>query len=216
MKFYKQNMQDWIDGNSPLFITGISGSGKTTMAKRLADNENEIFNIDAIFAFARFSKNEILEKYAHFEKNLNDLFIKFVNSVPDELFLYRTADNDQEVCDASMKLFREFIMLWKKEKLSGKRYIIEGFPIYLDEPMFYKDKPLIVMAEPYVLCCIRAYKRDRNSKEANKKYADVNFKKILFKKRILMMFSNKNIHFRELKTFKNFLKTIKKLTKPAC
>lgn len=209
MKFYKQNLKGWAKGKSPLFITGISGSGKTTLASQLADRKNEVFHIDSIFAFARFTREEILKKYATLERELNKVFKDFVNSVPDEYFLYRTIDNDQEVCDKSLYLFHEFLSRLEAAHLTGHRYIIEGFPIYLDDPEYYRGKPLIVMTESYVKCAFRAYNRDKNTKSANAKYDGTNWRRILFKKRILMMFSKKNIHFRQLKTYRSFLRKIK-------
>lgn len=202
--------------NNILFITGISGSGKSTLANNIKSNDHStivIFPIDIIFSFSIYSKEEILYRYKysfHNDSVLRESFLDFVKDIPDFYFNYRDDFNDHLVSINSCSLFKLFLSKVLPTLLSNKDtlYIFEGFQIFMGNAKLFKNYPIIILTTNYIKSAIRAYKRDKY-----KTYIidgkEIKIKNILFKKRILKMFSKNNVHFQGLKILKKFIKGIK-------
>lgn len=201
--------------NNILFITGISGSGKSTLVNKIKSNNHNnisIFPIDIIFSFSIHSKEEILHKYYYFNDfKLTECFFNFVKELPEFYFNYRDDFNDHLVSINSCSLFKSFLSRVLPTLLSNKDtlYIFEGFQIFMGNPKLFKNYPLIILTTNYIKSAIRAYNRDKY-----KTYIidgkEIKIKNILFKKRILKMFSKNNVHFQGLKILKKFIKGIQK------
>lgn len=204
--------------NNIIFITGISGSGKSTLAynikKANKDKKIIIFPIDIIFSFSIHTKEDILIKYVYDIEDdfLRAEFTKFVKETPEFYFNYRDDFNDQLVSINSCSLFKSFLYKvlpkLKIRRQDNMYYIFEGFQIFMENPKLFKDYAIIVLTTNYIKSAIRAYNRDKY-----KTYIiddkEIKIKDILFKKRILKMFSKNNIHFQGLNILKKFIKEIK-------
>ena len=204
--------------NNILFITGISGSGKSTLAynikKANKDKKIIIFPIDIIFSFSIHTKEDILIKYVYDIEDdfLRAEFIKFVEETPEFYFNYRDDFNDQLVSINSCSLFKLFLHKvlpkLKIRRQDNTYYIFEGFQIFMENPKLFKEYAVIVLTTSYVKSAIRAYNRDKH-KTYIINNEEIKIKNILFKKRILKMFSKNNIHFQGLNILKKFIKEIK-------
>lgn len=146
------NLFKW--GNSKdtniLFVTGIAGSGKSTVARDMAKNNNaDLINID-LYTF------KTADKYL---KDMSKDFNKFLDKeVPNWKTLQKNAyevltKNDRRKMKQAGLWFDTFenALLKYGEQQFGKRKVVaEGVQI-LDETLFYnnkkalKGKPLIIM-----------------------------------------------------------------------
>lgn len=145
------NLDDFIDNKSNiLLITGLSGSGKTTMAYDLADEYNaKVIQLDYFQNF-----NLLKDKYK------NDLTIKLINEYLENNvgnnISYDITLNDYEL------YFRPFFF-WLLEKLKSQKgkYIIEGIHIILftkfEDVKYY---PLICLETSKTVSIIRHWIRD--------------------------------------------------------
>ena len=169
--FTSYNISDFTEGkNNLLYITGFSGSGKSTFAERLFykyDVTNiELDNIDPkngyIYNQVFSDKNEIFYDFLDNNPVLNEKI-----KGPDRI-KYR-----QEVFDA----FFPFAEKWCKEH-KDKKYSIEGTQIYEFPNNIDRDLPIIIMNASAKESADRKYKRDLEydktivSKENIKKMED--------------------------------------------
>lgn len=148
----QKNVDKW--GNSKdtniLWVTGISGSGKSTMAKKMADENNaDLIDID-MYTF------KTVDKYK--DKQSRE-FNKYLDkNVPNWKYLQRKAYEALTKTDRRAKkpaglwfdTFEEALKGYGVQQYGKRKVVAEGVQI-LDETLFYKNKaalksqPIIIM-----------------------------------------------------------------------
>lgn len=148
----QKNVDKW--GNSKdtniLWVTGISGSGKSTMAKKMADeNDADLINIDTYM-------DKTVDK--HKDTQSRD-FNKYLDkNVPNWKYLQRRAyevfaksDNqDKKPAGLWFDTFEEALKGYGAQQYGKRKVVAEGVQI-LDETLFYnnktslKNQPIIIM-----------------------------------------------------------------------
>ena len=158
------NLNSWgkdADHNI-LYITGYSGSGKSTIAKSLANNKTNVIHLDTYFekldsnVAASFNDKEF---NAFLQKNFSDY--SKVSKLGD---MSNNSKEKWKIVDAFMDQTEKFSAAQFKK---GKRVIVEGVQLsdettYPDKS-FFKGKPLIITGTNPISSFIRANKRDERS-----------------------------------------------------
>lgn len=133
-----------------LFVTGIAGSGKSTIARKYArDEKADYINID-LYTFKTANK---------YTKDMSKSFNKYLDkNIPSWKKLQKEGyevltKNDRRAQKAAGKWFDTFesaLLEYGRKEYGRKKVVAEGVQI-LDETLFYKnkkalkDKPLIIM-----------------------------------------------------------------------
>lgn len=136
-------------GHNALFVTGISGSGKSTFSIELSKTLNaEVIHLDSYFERDGTGNN----------KNFNS-YLKENGIVKEDLFKEGTNRLNYSVSDKILPLIKQY----------PYRVIVEGVQI-LDQTLseqvrsFLKDEPIIVLQTPKRISVERAMSRDGVSK----------------------------------------------------
>lgn len=130
-----------------LYIVGISGSGKTSLAKILSKKYNAThIELDDL-NFDNYTEKYLSKKY----NKMTDIQWKFYDGKNDFLKYFN--------------YIQKYINTHKNEL-----FIIEGVQIanYTELFEYVKDKPIIIMNNNYILSTYRAIKRDFKYKYKNK------------------------------------------------
>jgi len=134
-------LDEWIESkNGLLFVTGYTGSGKTTTAKKLAKKHNaEYIELDSAIGDIAFKYKDELNRLA--EENPNKAKL-----------LYQKITDDY------------FNTLLKKK--FNKPTVIEGINIFLyAKPLRFKKHSIIVIGTSALVSMYRAYKRNIQDKD---------------------------------------------------
>lgn len=155
------NLDRW--GKAPqyntLYITGYSGSGKSTVASFMADDgETDWINLDSYLnPMSEESKRELQNK--SFNLYLNKHVKNWKEFVPT---FEKSHKEGIKISDNIIKAMDEFSA---REYKNGRKVICEGVQI-LDkdflrtDPNFYNDKPLIILGTSPKESAIRGGERD--------------------------------------------------------
>lgn len=151
------NLDKWEKGNNNiLLITGLSGSGKSSLSRTLSDE----YDCDLI-------ELDVLQCYENCSKVLkNDITVKFISeflNINKDIDIFDFSDIRQ---DSFKSVFDRFFP-WLLNKLSSdknKKYIIEGVHILLfTKYSDVKKYSLICINTPVYKSAIRRWKRDQFS-----------------------------------------------------
>lgn len=152
------NLENW--GSNPnqnaLFVTGYSGSGKSTVAKGLAGKNTNIIHLD-----------NFLEKAdSNTARSFQDKdFVKYLNKkFPEYTQASNTSIDRKERWKHIDRLADNIVDFSKQQHQKGKKVIVEGVQLS-DETIypkkdFFKDKPIVLVKTNPVLSILRAAKRD--------------------------------------------------------
>lgn len=151
------------------FITGHSGSGKSTMARSMQSNKVEHYELDDLNQNYKFTDNNL--------KEYGDLIYSFFKG-PGKKYRYHSYDDMQNCTnplDDSGDEFdkfvnRDFVKYAMKYAKSHKntKFVIEGIWLYFFfKPEELKDYAVYIKGTSRVLSAFRAAKRD--SKDADTK-----------------------------------------------
>lgn len=161
------NLDSWGQSKDTniLWVTGISGSGKSTIAKDYADkNDADLINID-LYTFKTTGK---------YEKNMSKGFNSYLDkNQPDWRELQRkgyealTKTDRRARKDAGIwfDTFESNLKAYGQEMHGQKKVVAEGVQL-LDETLFYnnkqalKNQPLIVMDTSYMDSLLSRIARD--------------------------------------------------------
>lgn len=151
-----------------MWVTGISGSGKSTIAKELADKEKaDLINID-LYTF------KTADKYT---KDMSKNFNKFLDkNVPNWKKLQKegyealtkTDRRAQKAAGKWFDTFQDALEEYGRQSYGKNKVVAEGVQI-LDETLFYnnkkalKNQPLIVMETNMVDSLLSRMSRDNKS-----------------------------------------------------
>lgn len=149
------------------FITGHSGSGKSTMARNMSNDIIEYYELDDVYA------NKINFTMENF-KEYGDLIYSFFKG-PGKKYYYTKEDIDNGSVkkyegDYDRDLIVDFVNYTKHFAKShkNKKYVIEGIWIYLFiEPEELKDYAVYIKGTSRLISDIRAAKRDSKEEFPN-------------------------------------------------
>ena len=155
------NLDRW--GKAPqyntLYITGYSGSGKSTVASFMAnDGETDWINLDSYLnPMSEESKRELQNK--SFNSYLNKHVKNWKEFVPT---FEKSPKEGIKISDNIIKAMDEFSA---REYKNGRKVICEGVQIadkdfLRTDPNFYNDKPLIILGTSSKESAIRGGERD--------------------------------------------------------
>lgn len=158
------NLDSWgkDSKHNILYVTGVSGSGKSTAAQSLADKNTNVIHLDPYFE--KMDKNvaeSIQDKeFNNFLKNNFPEYTKISNPPEGE----RHSKQWWEKVDKLMEQTEKFSAQQFEKK---KKVIVEGVQLndkttYPDKS-FFKDKPLVITGTGSLTSFFRASQRDGKS-----------------------------------------------------
>lgn len=146
--------------HNALYITGYSGSGKSTMAKGIARKNDKIISLD-LYANP-VNRTEKAQRDKGFNKFLDKKGIdynKISDAYKDEKYY-----NSKKYWNDVHKMRKAIEDYSKQEYDNGNRVIVEGIQVaanwLADDRSYYKDKPVIVLRTPILKSMLRASNRD--------------------------------------------------------
>lgn len=171
------NIDKWSPGN-PLWVTGSSGDGKSTLAREMAiKHDAEVIASDIVLFRMGWSHNK-------FENFKNGGLAEFANAHGISTatsaawdYINQHPELPYELMDSKTKIFNNDKLLsemnkfytWLMEEMlkpmyADKLYIIEGSNICGMDPCVMKEKPLIVKGGCRIKSLWRRSKRDSMEK----------------------------------------------------
>lgn len=151
------------------FVTGASGSGKSTMTRGQANETTEVVELDDLSC--------VKDKCSYDElKKRGNLLYSYFNGIGKKFYLGIDDLKDVPVEDYEQKLFPEFINYTKNYAKShkDKKFILEGVQLlgkfdFNLSPVFrpedFKDYAFYIKGTSMLVSKIRAAKRDNENKE---------------------------------------------------
>lgn len=165
------NYDKW-DYGMPLWITGASGDGKSTLANKLAkDNNAIVVSTDYVLMYIGFTpeefENKIQKLSNEYGLNLenNMLATEYINThpnLPRGLRDPKTKTYNRNKTVPEMVTYFEWVYnkIRTDTKYRNQKYIIEGCEISHMDPDFFVDKPIIIMGGSRIQSFYRRIKRD--------------------------------------------------------
>ena len=160
-KSYSANVRDWgkSPDNNTLYITGYSGSGKSTVARKIGEKNTNIIHLDPYFEdMSKSVASSIQDKeFNNYIKNSYPEYTEIAN--PNKY--KRHSKEWWKVVDNFQKQIEDFS---RKQHSGGKRVIVEGVQLN-DETMYpnkdyFKSKPILITHTGPITSFYRARKRD--------------------------------------------------------
>ena len=192
------------------FITGLSGSGKSTMAHKLEGNNIEAYELDDICHIWRFNDPNVLKRYGNIATSFfNSIGKKYICANREEFDKkYPTSQNKMDYTNNVIKDFIKYAMAYAKT-YKYKKYIIEGVQImFACDPQDLNDYAVCIKGTSLVNSFIRASKRD-SQKSDNKIENGVDFiKKITNKKK----FEFQKENYKKVRFWIDYYKKISTIT----
>lgn len=153
-KAKQYNTDKW--GKDPkhntLFITGYSGSGKSTVAKHYENVGASVIHLDAYSEGLSSIQNRRLNKM------LNDLVPKWKDMGKS------SKKGSSEYWDIVDSFRRTIEMFSEQEFHNGRKVVVEGIQIadnwLIDNKKYYKDKPMVILQTPASKSIHRWIERD--------------------------------------------------------
>ena len=178
------------------FITGLSGSGKSTMAGNMEKNGVEKYELDDLFSIWRFSDDNL--------KEYGDLIYSFFNGIGKKYreYSYEEFEEKYKEIDETgyeIPLLNDFIQYCKNYANShkNKKFVIEGVELFwYKKPEDLKDYAVYIKGTSTIKSMIRGSWRDAKNDSKG------------FKRLVSFIKSNLNID-----RFKAFLKSEKDVQK---
>lgn len=150
------NLDSW--GSSPdknvLYVTGYSGSGKSSLAVAMASKKDSVIHLDSYFERNTTPNNKRFNQYL--EKNFPEYRMISVG--------FRKQISLNEFGRLLGRFENEIENFGKSEFNNGRRVICEGVQL-LDETIqtdksYFKDKPMIIMKTNALVSAYRSANRD--------------------------------------------------------
>lgn len=159
---YKINLNQWRPGN-PLYITGTSGDGKSTLANKLAKKYNAYLIHTDLFLGRICRPKEKYYKWLNssIEGNINsngsEMVLEYINQHPELPWFIDYKEAKKYWLDF-FKWFRENAK--NNPKYRNKLIIIEGCDICFIEPEIAVNFPLIIIGHSKFKTALQRIKRD--------------------------------------------------------
>jgi adenylate kinase family enzyme len=158
------NLDKW-DTNNPLLITGSSGDGKTTLAKKIAKEYDAIIiHTDAILLRLCCSKDVLIKNYHSllFENDeymIDAEYLKAHEYLPYNTSNTRIIKSIEETREYTID-YIDWIGKYMLDNYPDKLYIIEGNDICALELEYLYNKPLILLGSSRLLSFYRRIRRN--------------------------------------------------------
>lgn len=204
-KNLEYNLDKYADNNNILYITGLSGSGKTTIAKKLAKKYNAtLFELDNLGGY--------FGEYKEDTSKIHTLTKEFL----DKNVELKEIIKKGKYVDLKIRHFEQYAMWTNKYisfleeyvKRNNNLYVFEGTQIFKCVDFnHYLNKPLIIVRTSSITSLIRRIKRQhRIDIEKNKS----NFYKKHFWK---LLNDSKRLHLKDTFYLNKFIKLYERLIK---
>ncbi len=151
---YNYNLDKWGNDSNILYITGLTGSGKTYTANKIFEEGGcELVSLDNISFYYMSSHN-----YPHMK---NKIRATLTEQCPEALEFLDTHDYAlQQKYRDTIFIQKEFCNWFDKYNNSNKKYILEGDLLFYVHPVtWYTDKPVIVKFNEFADICRRRASR---------------------------------------------------------
>jgi len=173
----KEDLTISLSDNNIVNITGMTGSGKSTLGKELASEKGyELLNFDWIFGYG-YDKDKISNRIRQI---MNDLQVKYPETQEKDFFRWRENKKENEKIK---ERYNQYVIKFYQYIVNNIEFniIIEG--IQLLEHMDVKDLKgdLIIKRTSLFNCYIRAFKRDVCACYKSYKSGEMNRKKLIDK-----------------------------------
>ena len=160
------NIDKWgkSENTNILYITGVSGSGKSTAARALADKNTNLIHLDAFFEkMDKNVKSSIVDK--EFKQYLD-------RNMPDYKKITTDKRHTKEWFNKVDTLMEHTEKFSKQQFNVKKKVIVEGVQLADDttypNKTFFKNKPLIIVNTSSTTSMRRAWDRDDKTGEISK------------------------------------------------
>lgn len=201
-KSYENNVEKFIKENNVLFITGLSGSGKTTISNSLAKKYNAtIFSLDCLGSYysSKFDNTLI--------KDITSDFFKLNTNIHNIIKNGKYMDLKLNHFENYVKYNKEYINYIYKYCLAHREnnFIIEGTQLFMTiKPTFFCDKSLLIIRESALKSFFRRLNRQLTIKE--KRYPLTIGRKHIKK----LINDSKRLHYKDVKKLNNFISVIQR------
>ena len=166
------NLDEWKPGN-PLWITGTSGDGKSTLARQMADDKRGIV-ISTDYVLLRLTKTkEKLDSILARPSTASslgssegvELSIEFINKHPEMPSGLGSGPNATTALSKYFKMFFTFLLDKAKtdSRIKDKYVVVEGCDITYMDIELAATLPLIIMGCSRLRAFIHRYKRERSA-----------------------------------------------------
>lgn len=201
---YEINLDKWKPG-TPLWITGTSGDGKSTLAKKLAEKYNAIIcPTDILLVRMGWSEEKWNTRMQNPASLIRDpqqtyMAMDYINAHPEIPFGNGGIWGDSEFTNQQFLDFFRWVLKNAKlnPKFNTRRVIVEGCDIYKMDPEFMAKQPLIILGLSRLGAMRRRIHRQYNDgdgsyikiafnqiKKYNKTNRKLDYKKELFRKNV--------------------------------
>lgn len=168
------NIEDWDIGN-PLFIIGASGDGKSTLADKMA-KENNALKASTDVPLLRVFRTK--EKFDRIMNSNNKTRFQLSKVEKAWLDAHQDLEYEQDFNDNLdiVKVINVEYVEWITEysKNNNILLVIEGCDLTFLGPEYFIDKPLIIMGNSRVISLWRRSKRDHTN------HSDISLLKAIF------------------------------------
>lgn len=166
---YIINMDKWGPGH-PLFITGSSGDGKSTLAKKLYKNEKNgaLVTLDWLLIRLCYPRDKYYKKVVNnpYTQEHDFIIVRFLNEHPEmpwELGIGVSSDThpNHKIVSYWYNVFFEWLLKEAKTTYSNYKIVVEGCDIAVyGNPRIFANEPLIVMGTSQLQGRINRIHRD--------------------------------------------------------
>lgn len=166
---YIINMDKWGPGH-PLFITGSSGDGKSTLAKKLYKNEKNgaLVTLDWLLIRLCYPRDKYYKKVVNnpYTQEHDFIIVRFLNEHPEmpwELGIGVSSDAhpNHKIVSYWYNVFFEWLLKEAKTTYSNYKIVVEGCDIAVyGNPRIFANEPLIVMGTSQLQGKINRIHRD--------------------------------------------------------
>lgn len=161
---YNKNFEKWGKSKDTniLYITGRSGSGKSTVADKIADKNTRVVHLDLYFDNSNGAKGRDRDLDRYMSKHLPEY--KMLGAPMDKISL----NSWGKICE---KFEVELENYGQYQYKNGNKVIVEGVELLDDtirpDKSFFQSKPVVILKTNPLTSSVRAMKRDQVRLEKN-------------------------------------------------